>query len=109
MSTRLSSLALVLALAAGTASAQVARDPAHPRAIASILTWRGEEQSTGFRTIEKIFRTHTIRRGGRVHPLPKAAHEIAATFAYAGKTWTVDDYMKAYRVSGLLVLKDGQI
>lgn len=41
--------------------------------------------------------------------MPVAAHPIAPTWTYDGKTWTVDDYMKAYRVSGLLVLKDGKI
>jgi CubicO group peptidase (beta-lactamase class C family) len=102
--------AAALALAsAGAASAQVALDTAHPRAIASILNWRGEEQSSGFRNIEKIFQTKTIRRGSAVHPLLKAPREIQPTFNYAGKTWTIDDYMKAYRVSGLLVLKDGRI
>src|SRR5437868_601829 len=103
------SLALALALAAGAAVAQVSLDPAHPRAIADILRWRGEEQSTGYRTIEKIFRTQVIRRGDHVHPLPRAARQIAPTFVYDGKTWTLDRYMQAYRVSGLLVLKDGKI
>src|SRR4051794_34408228 len=101
--------ALALALLAGQATAQVSVDPAHPRLIADILRWRRQEQATGFRTIEKIFKTTVVRHGPRVHPLPLAAKPIAPTFSYAGKTWTIDDYMKAYRVSGLLVLKDGKI
>jgi CubicO group peptidase (beta-lactamase class C family) len=100
--------AAALALA-GAVLAQVSVDPAHPRAIANILSWRGEEQSTGYRTIEKIFRTNVVKRGDHVHPLPFAAKPIAPTWAYAGKTWTVDSYMAAYRVSGLLVIKDGRI
>jgi CubicO group peptidase (beta-lactamase class C family) len=96
-------------LAAGGAAAQVALDAAHPKAIASILTWRGEQQSTGYRTIEKLFRTQTIRRGDHVHDLPVAPQPIAPTWDYAGKAWTIDSYMAAYRVSGLLVIKDGRI
>ena len=103
-------LALATALGiAGAASAQVSLDPNQPKAIASILEWRGDYQAQGFRDIEHIFKTNTIKRGAKVHPLPVAAQQIAPTFTYKGKTWTIDDYMKAYRVSGLLVLKDGQI
>lgn len=102
-------LAGLITATAGAAAAQVALDQAHPRAIASILTWRGEEQSAGYRTIEKIFKTHVIKRGAKVHPLPMAATQIAPTWSYAGKDWTVDSYMAANRVSGLLVLKDGRI
>jgi len=102
-------LAGALALAAGSATAQVSVDPAHPRDIADILSWKGEEQATGYRTIEKIFKTHVIKRGPKVHPLPVAAKQIDPTFTYKDKTWTVDAYMKAYRVSGILVLKDGKI
>jgi CubicO group peptidase (beta-lactamase class C family) len=102
-------ISAVAALAAGAAGAQVALDPAHPRPIADILRWRGEEQATGFRTIEKIFKTEVIKRGDYVHPLPVAARPIAPAWTYAGKSWTVDSYMAAYRVSGLLVLKDGRI
>jgi CubicO group peptidase (beta-lactamase class C family) len=50
-----------------------------------------------------------IKRGNKVHPLPVAARQIDPTFEYQGKTWTIGEYMKAYRVSGLLVIKDGKI
>ena len=102
-------LALAGLLIAGAARAQVPLDPASQAGIADILNWRGEKQAEGFGDIEHIFKTHTIRRGRTVHPLPVAAKPIAPTFSYDGKTWTIDDYMKAYRVSGLLVLKDGKI
>jgi len=97
------------ALVAAGARAQVSVDPKNPVPIASILDWRGERQAKGFRDIEHIFKTHVIARGTAVHPLPVAARPIAPTFRYQGRTWTIDAYMKAYRVSGLLVLKDGRI
>lgn len=102
-------LAAAGALLAGAARAQVSLDPSKPTAIASILTWTPEQQATGYRSIETIFKTKTVKRGAAVHPLPMAVKQIAPTFTYQGKTWTTDAYMAAYRVSGLLVLKDGQI
>ncbi len=99
----------VLSLGAASGHTQVPLDPTSHAAIASILTWSPEQQASGYRTIEKIFKTVTVRRGATVHPLPVAAKQIDPTFTYDGKTWTIDDYMKAYRVSGLLVLKDGKI
>ena len=98
-----------LTLTAPAARAQVPLDPNQPQQIAGILTWTGDYQAKGFRDIEHIYKTHTIKRGAKVHPLPVAAHQIDPTFTYAGKTWTIDAYMKAYRVSGLLVLKDGKV
>ncbi|MFO0437812.1 MAG: serine hydrolase domain-containing protein, partial [Phenylobacterium sp.] len=47
--------------------------------------------------------------GNRVHALPLASGRIDPPFTHAGRTWTVDQYMEAYRVSGLLVLQDGQV
>ncbi len=102
-------IAAGLVLAAGAASAQVPLDPRSTAPIAGILTWTPEQQASGYRDIEHIFRTHTVKRGKKVHPLPIAARQIDPTFSYQGKTWTVGDYMAAYRVSGLLVLKDGKI
>ncbi|MDB5423685.1 MAG: beta-lactamase [Phenylobacterium sp.] len=99
----------VLALGAGAARAQVSLDPSVKTGIAAILTWSPEQQASGYRTIEKIYRTHTVKRGKTVHPLPMAARQIAPTFTYKDRTWTTDEYMAAYRVSGVLVLKDGQI
>jgi CubicO group peptidase (beta-lactamase class C family) len=90
------------------ATPALAQTPIHLH-TPSLLTWQGDKQATGYRTIEAIYKTHTIKRGAKVHPLPRAAHQIDPTFDYDGKTWTIDGYMKAYRVSGLLVLKDGKI
>jgi CubicO group peptidase (beta-lactamase class C family) len=96
--------AAALALS-GTALAQTPITPATP----SILAWQGDKQALGYRSIETIYKTHVVRRGSKVHPLPAAAHKIEPTFEFDGKTWTLGDYMKTYRVSGLLVLKDGKI
>ena len=102
-------LALAAVLAASAAHAQVPLDPNSHAGIADILNWRDQKQAVGFRDIEHIFKTHTVRRGKTVRPLPVAAKQIAPTVAYDGKTWTIDEYMAADRVSGILVIKDGKI
>ena len=102
---RIAIAAAILALAATPALAQTPIKAGTP----SILFWKGDKQAVGYRTIEAIYKTHTIKRGAKVHQLPKAAHQIDPTFDYDGKSWTLDSYMTAYRVSGVLVLKDGKI
>lgn len=99
-------LGLAAALAVGgAASAQVALDPK----TTSILVWTPQQQAEGYRSIETIYKSKTVAAGGKVHPLPKAAREIAPAWTHDGKAWTVDTYMAAYNVSGILVLKDGKI
>jgi CubicO group peptidase (beta-lactamase class C family) len=90
---------------AGAAQAQVPTKPGVPM----ILTWTPKQQSDWYRSIETVFKVHTIKRGKAVHPLPVAAKQIAPTWSYGGSFWTVDAYMAAYNASGLLVIKDGKI
>lgn len=97
--------AAACALLAGAACAADA--PAQPGA--SILAWTPAQQAYGFRNMEKMAPFQTVRRGARVRYLPRSDHQIDPTFTVGGKTWTVSDYMTAYRVSGLLVIKDGKI
>jgi CubicO group peptidase (beta-lactamase class C family) len=92
-------------LIAPAAYAQQALKPDTP----SILVWTPQQQSEGYRSIETLFKVTTIKRGDKVHPLPTAGRRIAPTWQYDGKSWTVDDYMKAFNVSGVLVLQDGKI
>lgn len=75
----------------------------------SILFWTPEQQSTGYRTIEKLYKVVTVRHGAVVHPLPKAAKQLSPSWDYDGRKWNVADYMSANRTSGVLVLKDGKI
>jgi CubicO group peptidase (beta-lactamase class C family) len=98
-------LALCSLLFAYPGSAQVALKADTP----SILFWTPEQQSQGYRSIEKIYKVVTVKRGSKVHPLPKASKQLSPTWDYGGRQWTVADYMGANRTSGVLVLKDGKI
>lgn len=75
----------------------------------SLLFMSAEQQAQIYPAIETVYPTDTIKHGAYVRPLPAAAAEINPSWDYGGKTWTVDDYMTANHVSGVLVLKDGKI
>jgi len=98
-------LAVVAALAAGAAHAQVPLKPGLP----SILVWTPQQQSDWYRDIESVYRVETVKRGDKVRPLPPAETQIDFSFDYGGKTFSVADYMQAYNVSGVIILKDGKV
>ena len=101
-------LALLVAAAVALASPANAQAPVSAR-IPMMLIWTPAQQRQWYPAMETAFEVRTVARGDRVRPLPMAAHQIAPTYEFQGKSWTVDDYMAAYSVSGLLVLKDGKV
>jgi len=98
----LASCSLLFAL---PGSAQVAIKSDTPR----LIFWTPEQQSAGYRTIEKIYKVTQVKRGAKVHPLPKSSTQLSPTWGYDKHQWTVASYMRANRTSGVLVLKDGKI
>ena len=76
---------------------------------AAILKWTPQQQAWGYRNMEKVGPARVVKRGARVFSLPVAARQISPTITYKGKTYTPESYMAAWRVSGLLVIKDGKV
>lgn len=95
--------ALMLATLAGPAAAQLRPD------TPSMLTWNQEQRERWFRAIETVYPVREIKAGGKVRPLPAARRQIEPRWSKGGRDWTVDQYMAAYKVSGVIVLKDGEI
>jgi CubicO group peptidase (beta-lactamase class C family) len=51
-----------------------------------------------------------VARGVRVRPLPVAGRRIGAVeWTRNGRRWTIDQYMQATHVSGVIVLRNGEI
>ena len=99
-------LAAALAFAATAATAQTPLKPDVPM----ILAWTPEQQARWYPAIEDVFRVATVKAGGKVRPLPWADKRIDDVgFEHDGRRFTTADYMAAYNVSGVLVLKDGKI
>src|SRR5215475_11742721 len=98
-------VAAAVAFCVAPAGAQVPLKPD----VTSLLHWTPEQQSEGYRSLETCYRTSTVARGAEVRPLAKADRTIDVAYSHGGRNFTVDDYMKAYNVSGVLVLKDGKV
>jgi CubicO group peptidase (beta-lactamase class C family) len=99
--------ALILAGICGGAIA--AADSEHlPPGGASILSWTPEQQAWGYKNMEKLAPFRTIKRGETVHALPKGS-AIHVKFTAGDKSYDTASYMREFRASGVLVIKDGKI
>jgi CubicO group peptidase (beta-lactamase class C family) len=103
---RLSALAAVAVLSTTPALAQ---KPIGKEQVASILTWTPKQQLERYPAIEKVYQTATIKKGDKVRELPAATSQINPKVSYSGRTSSVDDFMAANRVSGLIAVKDGKV
>ena len=53
--------------------------------------------------------TQTVRRGADVSPVPKASQPFEIKYRYRNLGYTLDDYLERRRITGLLILKNGEI
>lgn len=67
-------------------------------------------QVNTFRNIDRLFPTRVVRSGTKPHPLPVSKEELGNFhFASRNKQYDLYDFLSLNRVSGLLVVKDGEI
>jgi len=106
---RLAVAALLLILSA--APAMALKTDVLPPQGKNILTWTAQEQEAGYRRIPEVYPTRVIKRGSRVHALPRAAGPDLSglKFSERGVDYTIESMMAANHMSGLLVMKDGKI
>src|ERR1700730_10883530 len=63
-----------------------------------------------FSHIDQVLpRYFTVRKSASPLPLPKAESVPKLEYRLAGQTYTIDDFLAHQRITGLLVIKDGQI
>ena len=103
----LAAVGLVGCLSSGFLSA--AADPPLPPGGAAILTWTPEQQAWGYRNMEKIAPARIFKRGKTVHVLKAAVKQIDPTFTAGDKSYNTESYMREFRASGVLVIKNGII
>ncbi len=102
-------LALCLAMGLGVEAAG-AGAPAKPAARPSdMLAWTPTQQAYGLRNIEKIFVTRIVKRGRHTRPLPRARRQLDVRFEYDHLRYSTVGFMRAQRLSGVLVLKHGRV
>ena len=108
----------VLLATGACAAAQPTQRWVNPHATDSIGTVREmydgrlspAQAATTFRNIHRLFPSRVIARGAGETPLAAAAQPLTPQACRArGASVSLDDYMTANRVSGLLVLKDGRV
>lgn len=97
--------ALILALAPPA----LAQKPISKPPVASILTWTQKQQLERYPAIETVYQVNTVKKGAKVFELPTAASQVNPKIKFKGKSSTLDAFMKANRVSGLIAIKDGEI
>ena len=122
MRTHSSTLAVAVALAAALAVAGCAARPSAPGSPPAstltleslrdteILRWSPEQQRLGYPNIEKLIATGTVRPASRPLPLPSAPRDWSAfTYEHGGKRRTIDEFLVALNVVGLIVVADGEV
>ncbi len=82
---------------------------APPNALTDLLFWPQAKRDANFRRMERLTPTHTVRRGGRVKLLPSGAPLPTLAWTHDGAAQTLDGYMAAEHVAGVLVLQDGKV
>jgi CubicO group peptidase (beta-lactamase class C family) len=83
---------------------------APPDTIGIFLSWTPEQTLVNFRSIDRIFTTHTIRHGADVRPLPRAVAQIEPVVQSDGlPAVSVEQLMDAERITGVIAVKDGEI
>lgn len=67
-------------------------------------------QVNTFRNIDRLFPTRIVKRGEQVYPLPAARNQLENfQFESAGKVYDLYDYLSLNRVSGMIVIRDGEV
>jgi CubicO group peptidase (beta-lactamase class C family) len=97
-----------LALVAATA-VEAADVPTNDQGLGSILFWTQAQRETGFKATEKAYPVRVIKAGLTPFPLPRAEGNFDVSYRFQGGTWNTAAFMKANKVSGLLVIKNGKI
>jgi CubicO group peptidase (beta-lactamase class C family) len=75
---------------------------------ADFLLWPPCLQAYGYRIVEKLFATRTIRRGEHASPIPRD-RELTLVYQSEGEERTVAQLMDRNAIAGLLIIRDGRI
>ena len=105
----LAALMTVMLAAPGAAAPSTDAPATLPPGGAAVLGWTPAQQAWGYKHMELINASRVVKRGPKVHPLPRAATQIDPRFDAEGQSYDTASYMAAFRVSGVLVIQGGKI
>ncbi len=77
----------------------------------TMLTWDQQTRVIGFRNTYRLYPGDVFRPlGGKAYPLPAAPYPMPAVhYRLEGHSYRLADYLRRQAVTGLLVLKSGQV
>ena len=112
--------AMAALAAAVCASSALAKPPALPTPLTpaahpppatdpGLLFWTQAHRDASFRAMEGEFTTRRVKRGAHVRPLPPGRPLPALAWTHAGQPQTLEGYMAAEHVSGVMVLQEGKV
>lgn len=89
-------------------AAPAAQPRVHLPRSEDFLLWSPPLQSYGYRIVDQLFATRTIRRGSAARPAVRG-RELQPDYVHGGEPRTVEDFMDRNSVAGLLVIRDGAV
>lgn len=69
----------------------------------------GGDRVEDFRSLDRIFPTRPVRRGGPEFQFARRPRTLPDTFQYGGTTWNLDAFLDDTATTGLLVIKNDHI
>lgn len=108
------SLSVILGFGAGCAAPKKAElspaDLERLRTPGSLMTWSPADQRLGYPNMEKIADTAVVRRSSKPLSLRRDSQRLSQfRYTHGGASRTIDDFMSALNVVGVIAVKDGAI
>jgi CubicO group peptidase (beta-lactamase class C family) len=105
---------VALAALASTASAapdeeQLGKAAGYP--IGTPANWFFDESVRvgSFSNLDRLLPYNTLMKAATPLPLPAVASELKIEYQFENRTYTIDDFLARQRITGLLVIKDGEV
>jgi len=74
------------------------------------MTWAPADQRLGYPNIEKLIDTALVRKSAKPSRLSRAEKDLTSfKYTHQGSERTLDDFMQALNVVGVIVVKDGAV
>jgi hypothetical protein len=102
-------VALAFPAAAAPDEQQLGKAAGYP--IGTPTSWFYDESVRvgSFSNLDKLLPHYTLKSAASPLPLPKAAGEPKFEYRFENQTHTLEDFLARQRVTGLLLIKDGEI
>lgn len=102
-------LALAIPAAAAPDEQQLGKSAGYP--IGSRASWFYDESVRvgSFSNLDRLLPHNTLHRASSPQPLPAAADPPDIKYLFEGQLLTLDDFLARQRITGLLLIKDGEV